>query len=275
MCKQFILLIVAAAFFSSCQRYHDYSNTKWSDREIPEWEDLTVNCINTVRPHASIVSHPDNASALKAKWRESANVMTLDGKWKFNFSPAPADRPYWFFKDDFDTRSWDEIDVPSTWERQGYGIPYYVNTGYTFPVNPPFIDHADNPVGSYKRSFAVPEEWKGKEVFLVFDGVSSAFHVWINGEHAGYSEDSKTTAEFNITPYLKRGRNNIAVEVYRYCDGSYLECQDFWRLSGIQRSVWLHARPKAFIRDFFAGATLVNDYTDGQLNLSVELGRSV
>ena len=271
MRKPFIILIVAAAFFSSCHRYHDYSNTGWSDRELPEWEDLTVNSINTVRPHASMVSHPDNASALKARWRESASVMTLDGRWKFNYSPAPADRPYWFFKDDYDTRSWGVIDVPSTWEMQGYGIPYYVNSGYTFPVNPPFIDHADNPVGSYKRSFSVPKEWKGKEVFLVFDGVSSAYYVWINGIQVGYSEDSKTTAEFNITPYLRRGKNNIAVEVYRYCDGSYLECQDFWRLSGIQRSVWLHARPKTFIRDYFAGATLVNDYTDGQLNLSVEL----
>ncbi|MCU0458315.1 MAG: DUF4981 domain-containing protein [Bacteroidales bacterium] len=271
MRKSFIFLTVAAAILSSCHRYHDYSDVEWNEKELPEWEDLGANHINTVKPHASMVSHPDNASALMPGWRESVNVLSLDGKWKFNYSPAPADRPYWFFKDDFDTRSWSEIEVPSTWEREGYGIGYYVNTGYTFPVNPPFIDHADNPVGSYKRSFTLPGGWKDKEVFLVFDGVSSAFYVWVNGEQAGYSEDSKTTAEFNITPFLRKGKNNIAVEVYRYSDGSYLECQDFWRLSGIQRSVWLHARPKTFIRDYFAGATLVNDYTDGQLNLSVEL----
>ena len=218
-----------------------------------------------------MVSFPDNSAALTAEWRESANVLPLDGKWKFHYSPTPAERPYWFFREDFDTRSWPEIVVPSTWEREGYGIPYYVNAGYTFPVNPPFIDHSDNPVGSYRRSFVLPSDWKGMEVFLNFDGVSSAFYVWVNGEQAGYSEDSKTTAGFNITPLLRKGRNTVAVEVYRYSDGSYLECQDFFRLSGIQRSVWLHARPKAHIRDFFAKATLTNDYTDGYLDLSVEL----
>lgn len=271
MRKSLLLLTVAVAVLSSCHRYHDYSKTEWNDKDLPEWEDLTVNTVNTVVPHASIVSQPDNASALNAGFRESVNVLSLDGKWKFTYSPAPAERPYWFFKDDFDTRSWGEITVPSTWEREGYGIAYYVNSGYTFPVNPPFIDHADNPVGSYKRSFNLPSEWKDKEVFLNFDGVSSAFYVWINGEQVGYSEDSKTTAGFNITPFLRKGKNNIAVEVYRYCDGSYLECQDFFRLSGIQRSVWLHARPKMYIRDYFVKPTLVNNYTDGLLNLSVEL----
>jgi beta-galactosidase len=138
-------------------------------------------------------------------------------------------------------------------------------------VNPPFIDHSDNPVGSYKRSFILPSGWKDKEVFLTFDGVSSAFYVWVNGKQVGYSEDSKTTAEFNITPFLRRGKNTVSVEVYRYCDGSYLEGQDFFRLSGIQRSVWLHARPTTYIRDFFSRATLVNNYTDGHLDLTVEL----
>jgi beta-galactosidase len=271
MRKSFILLTVAAAMLSSCHQYHDYSQTEWNDKDLPEWEDLTVNSINTVRPHASMVSQPDNSSALNTKWRQSVNVLSLDGKWKFSYSAAPADRPYWFFRDDFDTRSWGEIEVPSTWEREGYGIPYYVNSGYTFPVNPPYIDHADNPVGSYKRSFSIPREWREKEVFLVFDGVSSAFYVWINGEQVGYSEDSKTTSEFDITPFLKKGRNNIAVEVYRYCDGSYLECQDFFRLSGIQRSVWLHARPKTYIRDYFASPTMVNNYADGLLDLTVEI----
>ena len=264
-------MILATVLLSSCQKYHDYSKTEWTEKELPEWEDLSVNTVNTVLPHASMVSHPDNSSALKAKWRESVNVLPLDGKWKFNYSPSPAERPYWFFRDDYDTRQWGEIAVPSTWEREGYGTAYYVNSGYTFPVNPPFIDHSDNPVGSYKRTFTIPSGWKEKEVFLNFDGVSSAFNVWINGEKVGYSEDSKTTSEFNITSFLRKGKNNIAVEVYRYCDGSYLECQDFFRLSGIQRSVWLHARPKTYIRDYFAIPTLVNDYNDGLLNLRVEL----
>ena len=274
MRKYLFVIAVASALLGSCRSYHDYSSTEWKDKDLPEWEDLTVNTINTVAPHASMVSHPDNNSAMKAEWRESVNVLSLDGKWKFKYSPRPAERPYWFFKSDFDTREWGEIAVPSTWEREGYGVAYYVNSGYTFPVNPPFIDHSDNPVGSYKRTFTVPQGWKGKEIFLNFDGVSAAFWVWINGEQVGYSEDSKTTAEFNITSFLKKGKNEIAVEVYRYSDGSYLECQDFWRLSGIQRSVWLHARPKAYIRDYFARTTLVNDYKDGLLRLSVELANS-
>lgn len=274
MRNSLLLMTLAAVLLSSCHRYHDYSKTEWTEKDLPEWEDLTVNTINTVTPHATMVSYPDNASALKAKWRESVNVLSLDGKWKFKYSPTPAERPYWFFREDFDIRHWGEIEVPSTWEREGHGIAYYVNSGYTFPVNPPFINHDDNPVGSYKRSFTIPSGWKNKEVFLNFDGVSSAFNVWVNGEKVGYSEESKTTAEFNITPFLRKKKNNIAVEVYRYCDGSYLECQDFFRLSGIKRSVWLHARPKTYIRDYFAVPTLVNEYTDGLLNLTVELAGS-
>ena len=274
MRKYLVVIAVASALLGSCRSYHDYSNTEWKDKDLPEWEDLTVNTINTEAPHATMVSHPDAGSAMRAKWRDSENVLSLDGKWKFNYSPGPAERPYWFFRSDFDTREWGEITVPSTWEREGYGTAYYVNSGYTFPVNPPFIDHSDNPVGSYKRSFTVPSGWKGKEIFLNFDGVSAAFYVWINGEQVGYSEDSKTTSEFNITSFLKKGKNEIAVEVYRYSDGSYLECQDFWRLSGIKRSVWLHARPKAYIRDYFAKATLVNNYKDGLLRLAVEMANS-
>ncbi len=271
MRRAFVFISLAALVLSSCHRYHDYSNTDWQEKDHPEWEDPAVNAVNTVKPHATMVSFPDNTSALKARWRESVNVLPLDGMWKFNYAATPSERPYWFFKDDFDTRQWPDISVPSTWEREGYGTAYYVNSRYTFPVNPPFIDHSYNPVGSYKRSFSLPSGWKDKEVFLTFDGVSSAFYVWVNGEQAGYSEDSKTTAEFNITPFLRKGKNTVAVEVYRYSDGSYLECQDFFRVSGIQRSVWLHARPASYIRDYFAKATLENNYTDGRMDLSVEL----
>lgn len=213
MRRYLVFMSIAAAMLSSCQRYHDYSDTDWTEKNLPEWEDLTINTVNAVSTHATIISHPDNNSALSAAWRESPNVLSLDGKWKFKYSPAPAERPYWFFKNDFDTREWDEITVPSTWEREGYGVAYYVNAGYTFPVNPPYIEHSDNPVGSYKRSFTIPSGWDGKEIFLSFDGVSSAFFVWINGEKVGYSEDSKTTAEFNITPFLRKGKK-------RYCGGS-------------------------------------------------------
>jgi len=269
-----IVIVIAMLLTGACQSYQDYSKVGWQEKDIPDWENLSVNTINTGKPHATMVSFPDNVATRNAGWRESENVMSLDGKWKFSFANTPAERPYWFFKDDYDIRSWSDIEVPSTWEREGYGIPYYVNIGYSFKKNPPFIDHSDNPVGSYKRSFILPSGWRKKEIFLTFDGVSSAFYVWVNGEQVGYSEDSKTTAEFNITHFLKRGKNTVAVEVYRYCDGSYLEGQDFFRLSGIQRSVWLHARPVTYIRDFFSRATLVNNYTDGHLDLTVELANA-
>ena len=140
-----------------------------------------------------------------------------------------------------------------------------------FKMNPPYIHHEWNPVGSYKRTFKVPAGWKGKEVFLQFGAVSSAFYVWVNEQLVGYSEDSKVPAEFNITKYLKKGNNSLAVEVYRWSDGSYLEDQDFWRLSGIQRTVFLHARPKTYISDFFAVGDLENNYHDGLLKLDVAL----
>jgi len=271
MRRALIIIAIASLVLTACRHYQDYGNVAWQDKDIPDWENTAVNTINTEKPHASMVSFPENSSALKAGFRESENVMSLDGTWKFNWVKTPAERPYWFFKDDFDTRGWADIEVPSNWEREGFGTPYYVNAGYPFKRNPPFIDHSNNPVGSYKRTFTVPSGWKGKEIFLTFDGVSSAFYVWVNGEMAGYSEDSKTTSEFNISSFLKSGRNSVAVEVYRWCDGSYLEDQDFFRLSGIQRSVWLHARPASFIRDYFVGSTLTNDYKDGRLDLSVEL----
>jgi len=157
---------------------------------------------------------------------------------------------------------------------KGYDVPIYVNITYPFKMNPPFIQHDWNPVGSYKRSFKVPSGWKNKEVFLNFGAVSSAFYVWVNEQMVGYSEDSKVPAEFNITKYLKRGNNTVSVEVYRWSDGSYLEDQDFWRISGIQRNVFLHARPATYINDFFAVGDLKNNYNDGLLKLSVSLKSS-
>jgi len=154
---------------------------------------------------------------------------------------------------------------------KGYDVPIYVNITYPFKKNPPFIEHDFNPVGSYKRNFNVPSDWKNKEVFLHFGAVSSAFYVWVNEKLVGYSQDSKEPAEFNITKYLKGGKNSIAVEVYRWCDGSYLEDKDFWRLSGIQRTVFLHARPKTFVRDFFAVGDLDKNYNDGLLKVDLSL----
>jgi len=257
--------------FSACKRYSKYEGVTFTEKESLDWENPGMFNQNREAPHATMVSFPDELSALKADKQTSPNILSLDGIWKFNYVDSPDMRPFWFFKDDYDISDWDDIEVPSNWQMKGYDVPIYVNIGYAFKINPPYIPHEWNPVGSYKRTFRVPSEWRDKEVFLHFGAVSSAFYVWVNEELVGYSQDSKVPAEFNITRYLKKRNNSVAVEVYRWSDGSYLEDQDFWRLSGIQRSVFLHARPKTFINDFFTIGDLENNYTDGILKLDVSL----
>jgi len=176
-----------------------------------------------------------------------------------------------FYKQDFDVSSWASIDVPSDWQMKGYGVPIYLNVNYPFRKNPPFITGIDNPVGSYVRKFALPENWAGKKIIIHFGAVNSALNLWINGEKVGYSQGSKTPAEFDITPFLIKGENTIAVEIFRWCDGSYLEDQDMWRLSGIERDVFIYCLPETHIDDFFMRAGLVNNYSDGNFSLSVDL----
>jgi beta-galactosidase len=265
----FILLIVIT--LSACKRYSKYEGVVFTEKEPRDWENPEMFNQNRESPHATMISYNDEESALEAIKANSPSYLSLDGTWKFHLAKSPDLRPFWFFKDDYDTRDWDNIEVPSNWEMKGYDVPIYVNITYPFKKNPPFIQHDYNPVGSYKRSFKIPSGWKGKEIFLQFGAVSSAFYVWVNEQLAGYSEDSKTPAEFNITKYLKRGNNTLAVEVYRWSDGSYLEDQDFFRMSGIQRTVFLHARPKTRIGDFFANGDLENNYHDGHLTLDVSL----
>lgn len=258
----------------SCKRYRKYEGVAFTEKEPRDWENPGMFEQNREEPHATMISFEDELSALDGIKEKSPNYMSLDGIWKFHWVKSPDDRPYWFFKDDYDIRDWEDIEVPSNWQMKGYDVPIYVNIGFGFEKNPPFIHHNWNPVGSYKRYFKIPAGWNDKEVFLHFGAVSSAFYVWVNEQLVGYSQDSKTPAEFNITKYLKKGNNSLSVEVYRWCDGSYLEDQDFWRLSGIQRSVFLHARPKTYIRDFFAVADLVNNYNDGKMNLKITLANN-
>jgi len=236
-----------------------------------EWENPKIFKINTEKPHATFIPYHDINGLVGQK--PSPYFQSLNGKWKFNWVQKPADRPINFFNDSYNISSWKEIDVPSNWEFQGYGIPIYVNSDYEFPKpwNPPNIPHDYNPVGSYKHWFSIPDTWKGREVFIHFAGVKSAFYIWINGQFVGYSEDSKTPAEWNITKYLRDGQNNVALEVYRWSDGSYLECQDMWRISGIEREVFLYSTPKVRIRDFWIKADLENDYRGGKLSIDVEL----
>ncbi len=242
--------------------------------KVPEWEDPAVFNIGKEEPYATFVPFPDVDSALRLKRQESPYYLSLNGRWKFYWVPKPADKPKAFWNPGFDDRHWVDFPVPANWELNGYGIPIYVNSAYEFAPkkpDPPHIPHDNNPVGCYRHTFTVPDKWKGMEIFIHFGAVKSAFYIWVNGQFVGYSEDGKTPAEWRITPYLQPGKNLVALEVYRWSDGSYLECQDFWRLSGIERDVYLYAAPKIRIRDFFAIATLADNYRDGLLDLTVEL----
>jgi len=269
MKAKYVSFLAVLLFVTACTNYSKYENEEFEEKSPRDWENPAMYQQNREQPHATMISFPDEESALSGERENSPYYISLDGEWKFHWVKTPAERPYWFFKDDYDIRDWDEITIPSNWEIEGYGVPFYVNIGYGFEINPPYISHDWNPVGSYKRTFKIPAGWEDKEIFLEFGAVSSAFYVWVNESLVGYSQGSKTPAEFNITDYVKKGKNKIAVEVYRWCDGSYIEDQDFWRLSGIQRTVFLHARPKIKIADFFAKAGLDQDYENGVLELDV------
>ena len=247
-----------------------------SQTKPEDWENPRVLHVNTEAPRATFVPFPDAAAALRLGPNESTRYISLNGPWKFHWSARPADRPLDFWRPSADVSDWKEIFVPSDWMFQGYDIPIYVNSSYEFAPNPkpPFVPHDHNPVGSYRRTFTVPADWSGMDVTLHFGAVKSFFYVWVNGEKVGLSKDSKTPAEWNITRFLKPGENVVAAEVYRWSDGSYLECQDFWRLAGIERDVYLYATPKVRIRDFEARATLDDHYRDGRLTLTVDVGRS-
>ena len=233
--------------------------------KVPEWEDPQVIGQNKEPGHCTLVPYPNNRTALKCERQASRFYKSLNGKWKFNWVSKPSDRPVDFYKPRYDVSKWDEIPVPSNWQMHGYGRPIYLNMRYPFPVNPPYIPHDYNPVGSYRTDFRVPGTWKNRQVFLHFDGVKSASYIWINGRKVGYSQDSMLPAEFNVTKYLKRGKNTLAVEVYRWSDSSYLEDQDMWRLAGIYRNVYLFSTPQVHIRDFAVRTDLDDSYTNATL----------
>jgi len=238
-----------------------------------DWENPIIIGINKMDPHTTLIPYQTIDQAIRGEMSKSPYYKLLNGNWKFKWSINPNDRPVDFFLPSYNDNDWKEITVPSNWELQGYGIPIYVNQPYawTYDPKPPFVPHDDNPVGSYKTSFNIPRNWKGREIILHFGAVKSAMYIWINGEKVGYSQGSKLPAEFNITKYIKKGTNSLAVEVYRWSDGSYLECQDFWRISGIERDVYLWSTPKVHIYDFFARASLDENYKIGNLKTDIKI----
>ena len=238
---------------------------------VNDWENPAVFQINREPARATFLPFADEASAVADDYSRSPWYMSLNGTWKFSWVPTPDQRPQDFYKTDFNTTHWKEIDVPSNWELKGYGIPIYTNITYPFPKNPPYIPHSDNPVGSYRRYFNVPENWESRRVFLHFEAGTSAMYIWVNGQKVGYTENTKSPAEFDITAYVKPGKNLVAVEVYRWSDGSYFEDQDFWRLSGIDRNVYLYSTENLRIADFFAKPDLDATYKNASLSVDVLL----
>jgi len=233
------------------------------------WEDPTVTSINRQPSRATAYSYTNLEDALVGN-RDKSRLQLLNGNWNFKYAVNPSEAPKDFYKEK--VSGWDTIEVPSNWELKGYDIPIYKSAVYPFrPVNPPFIPKDYNGVGSYQRSFTVPENWKDLNVTLHFGGVSSVFQVWLNGEFLGYGEDSFLPSEFTISPYLKAGENVLSVQVIRWGDGSYLEDQDHWRVSGIQREVYLMAEPKLRIQDFFYQTKLDKKYEDAIFQLRPKL----
>jgi len=281
MKKQFIITFISLFFL-----FHNVSINGQTQliagKDFPvEIENPECLGINKEPAHATLMPYASLDEALIAKRHASSYCRLLNGMWKFNWVAWPNQRPVDFYKPSFDVSGWKDIPVPSNWQVLGYGTPYYRNFGYTFKVDFPHVMteppknytayEERNPVGSYRRDFELPAEWNGRQIFITFDGVDAAFYVWINGQKVGYSVNSRNAAEFDITPYVKPGKNMVGVEVYRYCSGSYLEDQDMWRLSGIFRNVTLWSSPQTHVRDFFIQTDLDKDYRNSVITVAAKV----
>lgn len=240
-----------------------------------DWENPQVFGINKEATRATFLPYQTKEAAIADDYQKSDWYLSLNGIWKFNWVYKPEDKPKDFYTEEYDTSDWGEMPVPGNWELNGYGTPIYTNITYPFPKNPPFIDHSHNPVGSYKRSFTLPEGWKNRRVYIHFESGAAAMYVWVNGQKVGYSQNTKSPTEFDITKYVRKGENNIAIEAYRWSDGSYLEDQDFWRLSGFGRSIYMYSPDQIRIADFFAKAGLDANYKNGLLDVDIDLANKL
>ena len=244
-------------------------------QDASRWHNVDVNQQNRAPRRAAFFAFENQDKAQAFEKKNSANYLSMEGTWKFNFVKDYNKRPVNFFAANFDDSQWKDFPVPGLFELNGYGDATYKNIGYAwatqFDPNPPYISELNNYTGSYRRTFALPKDWKGKDVYFHVGSATSNLTLWVNGKYVGYSEDSKVAAEFNISKYLKPGKNLIAMQVMRWCDGSYFEDQDFWRFTGIAREVYLYARPKVHAADIRLDAGLENQYRDGVLNYQIAL----
>ena len=259
-------IILASAMLSPCLAHA---------MEQTEWHDPLVNAINRAPMHTSYFAYSSAEEAAAGCRHESSNYMSINGAWKFNWVCDADMRPLDFYRTDFNDKGWDSMQVPGIWELNGYGDPLYNNTGYAwqyqFRNNPPEVPVRENHVGSYRREINIPAEWDGKQILAHFGSVSSNMYLWVNGRFVGYSEDTKLDAEFDITEYVRPGRNLMAFQVFRWCDGSYFEDQDFLRYSGVARDCYIYSREKARIQDIRVTPDLDSSYEDGILDIRLEL----
>src|SRR6185436_5866168 len=221
--------------------------------------------------HVPMGAYPDADLALSGAWKTSPHVQFLNGEWKFQLVPCPEEVPAGFEAEDFDVTSWAKIIVPGNWQLQGFNdVPIYTNVVYPFPPNPPYVPK-ENPTGCYRHVFTLDPSWLGRTIYLIFESVDSAFYLWVNGQEVGYSQDSRLPAEFDVTAYVRAGANTVAVQVMRYSDGSYLEDQDMWLLSGIQRDVILYSKPRVALEDYIVRTGLDNRYEDATLYIDAQI----
>ena len=241
-----------------------------------EWHDMQVNDINRFKPHTWFFAYENPQVARGGNMKVSANYLSLEGTWDFKWVENADQRPTDFYKTDYSATGWGQMKIPGMWELNGYGDPIYVNIGFPwrghFDSKPPSVPTKDNHVGSYRKIVDIPASWDGRQVIAYFGSVTSNMYLWVNGSFVGYTEDSKMAAEFDITPYLQKGRNLIAFQTFRWCDGTYCEDQDFWRLSGVARDCFLYSRDKdVHVEDVRVTPDLVNNYRDGVLNICAEV----
>ena len=249
-------------------------------QKTPEWQSQYAVGLNKLAPHTYVWPYADAADVKKGDYEQSPYYLSLNGKWKFHWVKNPDLRPKDFYKPSFYTGGWADINVPGNWELQGFGTPIYVNQPYEFcssgyppywdKPNPPYVPQEWNPTGTYRREFTLPGDWDDKEIFLSADGGRGAAFYYLNGKFVGMSKDAKTPARFNVSAIAKKGKNVIAIQIHRFSDANYLECQDFWRISGIERDIYLYAQPQIHLTDFKVEAPLDDNYRNGILKVKVQ-----
>ena len=273
--KHIFKAVVLCGLLSCGSLYPSYvsaENTLYTQNS-PYWKDIQTVSVNRELPRSSFMTYPDRETALSFRYEKSPYYQLLNGVWKFYFVDSYKELPDNITDPSVNTESWHDIKVPGNWERQGFGVAIYTNHGYEFKARnpqPPLLPE-DNPVGVYRRDIEIPAEWDGRDIYLHIGGAKSGTYVYLNGQEVGYNEDSKNPAEFQINKYLKPGKNVLTLKIYRWSTGAYLECQDFWRVSGIERDVYLWSQPKEAIQDFRVVSTLDDTYQNGIFRLAIDL----